>query len=299
VVLTIHDHALACPRGQRIRPDLDPCPVIDRDRCDRCVRPAWIEAVRGQNRVQALLGLLRPGEGRRLFAARDAHLARNLDRVAAFIAPSRSAAGLFAQFHPAAAARTCVIPHGFAAAERPADPPPSSRPFVIGYFGALLPSKGIGLLADAARVLDPAEIRIAVNGGGPSDVVERLVRRSGARLEVRGPYRSDEIRARMGAVHAVAVPSLWPETFSIVVREAWTHRRPVLASETGALVEAAGPAGDRLALLPPGDLPAWTAAFRRLATDADWYARLAGPHAPEPFAPMLHAIMACYMGRQP
>jgi glycosyltransferase involved in cell wall biosynthesis len=101
----------------------------------------------------------------------------------------------------------------------------------------------------------------------------------------------------MSDVDAVLVPSLWAETFSIVTREAWAHGKPVLASAMGALVEAAGPAGDRVGLLPPGDVGAWAAAIRRLAREPAWHAQLAGPHQPEAFDTMLSSIEACYMGR--
>jgi glycosyltransferase involved in cell wall biosynthesis len=298
VVLTIHDHALACPRGQRIRLDLDPCPVLDRDRCVKCVRPAWIEAARSPDRLRALLGLFRPGEGRRLFGIRDSHIFQNLDRVSVFIAPSRSAADLFAEFYPAAKHRLRVIPHGVSGPAAVPPPPPAREagaPFVAGFFGSVLPSKGVGLLAAVAAHLG-SEVRIELHGGGDGGLLEALHRQSGGRLRVAGPYQPEELSTRLAGVHAVLVPSLWPETFSIVVREAWAHRRPVLGSETGALIEAAGPARDRIGLVAPGDVNAWIAAVRRLATDRAWYAQLAGPHAPESFQAMLEATMACYTG---
>jgi glycosyltransferase involved in cell wall biosynthesis len=297
VVLTVHDHALACPRGQRIRLDLDPCPVLDRERCVRCVRPSWIEAVRAPDRLRALAGLFRPGEGRRLFADRDAHLAANLDRVAAFIAPSRSAADLFCEFHPAARARTTVVPHGMEIPAAVAPPPPAGRPFTVGFFGTLLPSKGVFVLAEAAARLAAEDITVAFHGGGAPEVAAEVRRRSGGAAVLAGPYGPRELSGRMSGVHAVAVPSLWPETFSIVVREAWAHGRPVLASDTGALAEAAGPRRDRVGLVPAGDVAAWAAAIRRLARDPAWSAELAAGRTPEPFDAMLDAIMACYMVR--
>jgi glycosyltransferase involved in cell wall biosynthesis len=293
VVLTVHDHALACPRGQRIRLDLDPCPVLDRDRCVKCVSPAWIEAARSPRRAKALVGLFRSGEGRRLFAERDAHLKQTLDRVSAFVAPSRSAADLFVEFHPAARPRMHVVPHGIRS-HGAWLPSPPGNPFRVGYFGALLPSKGVLMLADVAARLSDLPVRIVMNGAGSASTMAEIRKRGRGGVDVPGPYRPEQLSERMSAVHAVAVPSLWPETFSIAVREAWAHRRPVLASETGGLVEAAGPSRNRIGLVSPGDVDAWVLAIGRLATDRAWYDRLAGPHEPEPFATMLAAIMACY-----
>jgi glycosyltransferase involved in cell wall biosynthesis len=153
------------------------------------------------------------------------------------------------------------------------------------------------LLADAARALTADGIAIVAHGPVSADVRERLGVRSGGSLSMPGVYRPEDLARRMAGVDLVLVPSLWPETFSIVVREAWAHGKPVLASETGALVEAAGPGRDRVRLLPPGDAAAWIAAIRRLAGDAAEKARLAGPHVPESFEAMLAATMACYMER--
>ena len=122
-----------------------------------------------------------------------------------------------------------------------AAPRPGS-PFTVGYFGAVIPSKGVFVLAEVAALLGDDASR----SSSTAQVRARDDRRARA-PEPRAPRRSPVPTApricphRMARVHAVAVPSLWPETFSIVVREAWAHRRPVLASATGALVEAAGP----------------------------------------------------------
>jgi hypothetical protein len=70
----------------------------------------------------------------------------------------------------------------------------------------------------------------------------------------------------------------------------------VLASATGALIEAAGPDGRRVGLVPPGDAAAWAAAIRRLARDRAWREALSGAAVPESFDAMLEATRACYMG---
>ena len=41
----------------------------------------------------------------------------------------------------------------------------------------------------------------------------------------------------MSATRWVVVPSVWPETFGLVVSEAWEARRPILASRAGGLIE--------------------------------------------------------------
>ena len=52
-----------------------------------------------------------------------------------------------------------------------------------------------------------------------------------------GPYSRDNVFDLMSSVDWVVVPSVWPETFGLVVSEAWDARRPVIASRAGGLGE--------------------------------------------------------------
>ena len=71
----------------------------------------------------------------------------------------------------------------------------------------------------------------------------------------------------------VAVPTLWYETFSFIVSEAFVAGLPVVASRLGPLADRVRDGVDGL-LLPPGDVSAWRAAMQRLADSPDLLARL-------------------------
>lgn len=282
LLLTTHDHALACPRGRRMRLDLAPCPVLDRARCARCVRPAWIEAARAPRRLGALLRLCVPGESRRLFARRDALVRSALERVDVFMAPSDAAAARFREFFDPGAALV-VVRHGSPAGFATSAPTrPSGRPWVFGVFGAAHPTKGFRTAAQAVASLADVDAVLRIHGAAEPTEGALLRRLARGRAELRGAYPAGGAAERLAETDVVLVPSLWEETFSLVVREAWAARRPVVVSATGALAEAVGPGERRGLAVPPGDVGAWTAALRRVATDEALFARLAGPFADAP-----------------
>ncbi len=59
------------------------------------------------------------------------------------------------------------------------------------------------------------------------------------------------------------MPSLWYETFSFLVSEAFAAGVPVIASRIGPLADRVRDGVDGL-LAPPGDVLAWRAALQRL-----------------------------------
>ena len=69
------------------------------------------------------------------------------------------------------------------------------------------------------------------------------------------------------------MPSIWFESFGIVVGEAMSHGIPVLASRIGALAETTVD-GETGLLFEPGDVAGLAAAMRRLWDDAGLARRL-------------------------
>jgi glycosyltransferase involved in cell wall biosynthesis len=281
VALTTHDHALACPRGRRVRLDLESCPTLDRERCSRCVRPAWIEAARAPS-FETIVGALTPGRSRRLFDERDAAVKAALDLVGLFFAPSRSAAELFAAFYDPGD-RLVTLPHGSPPPVDLAPPePPGPNPFRVAFFGAAHPTKGARIAAEAIGRVPHDRARLLVNGAVDRAESTRLALAARGRIEFHGAYAPSELSARMALAQVVVVPSLFAETFSLTTREAFAHRRPVIASRIGALTEALGENEARGILVPPGDAEALARAILRLIEDPALFARLQGPFTDAP-----------------
>jgi glycosyltransferase involved in cell wall biosynthesis len=145
--------------------------------------------------------------------------------------------------------RITTIPNGHIR-QRPEDWTPTHSPAlnVFGFFGQFVDAKGIDVLLSAAAQLAATgqEVDIRVFGGNKQYATESYVEKIDAILEAApeglkvtemGPYSRENVFHLMGTVDWVVMPSVWPETFGLVVSEAWDARRPVLAAEAGGLGE--------------------------------------------------------------
>lgn len=164
----------------------------------------------------------------------------------------------------AAPALSRVVAHGWPAPPLPVTATASpSRPRFV-FLGRLQASKGIDLLlrawADARLDAD-----LVIAGDGPERAaVEAAV---GDGVTYVGWVDAETKGALIRSATALVFPSLWPETFGLVIAESLLLGRPVVATPAaaGELVVDGGN-GVVAAEATPA---AFAAALRRLATDAD------------------------------
>lgn len=115
------------------------------------------------------------------------------------------------------------------------------------FVGRLSPEKGIDVLCRAAAGLAGAA-QVRVVGGGPE--AERL--RGAAGIEALGALPPAQVQQRMAGAQALVMPSLWYETFGLVIVEAFAAGLPVIASRLGAMA-ALVREGETGLLFVPGD----------------------------------------------
>jgi len=137
---------------------------------------------------------------------------------------------------------------------------------VVGYFGRVHASKGIGTLLQAVQQAMEVEPRLHCLwlGDGPDLQPMR-------ELAAASPHASrhhmlgwiHDTHPYYSAISMLAFPSIAPETFCRVSVEAQACAAPVLASNVGGVPETLLPDTTGL-LLPPGDVAAWRAAILRL-----------------------------------
>jgi glycosyltransferase involved in cell wall biosynthesis len=147
------------------------------------------------------------------------------------------------------------------------------RPFTVGYFGRLVPEKGVDLLLKAASI---AKVAVRIGGQGPEERALRLQCDAlgvDARFEGFVPF---ERRAGFYAgIDALALPSRtqgdWKEQFGRVLAEAMACGVPCLGSDSGAIPEVIGDGG---LIAAEDDVKAWADALGRLAKSAALRARL-------------------------
>ncbi|MBM4061822.1 MAG: glycosyltransferase [Planctomycetes bacterium] len=267
-VMTLHDYWLFCPRGQMFHHREEVCAAAEPARCGECLQatfPWWLTA---QNREAEVAALLR--------RARD-----DLALPARLVVPSARAIEPFVQLG-VARERFLVVENGVDVRALASLPGPAAGPgpLRLGYFGTLLPSKGLHVLLDALLALPPGTASLDVHGnaaayhGDPSYLTRCFQRLPpGARVTYHGPYSLSDLARLYASIDVLAAPALWHEAYGLTVREALAAGRPVLVSRAGGLQDAVAD-GEQGFVLPPGDVGAWTAAIARLAGDRGLVARL-------------------------
>ncbi|NTW01059.1 MAG: glycosyltransferase family 4 protein [Oscillochloris sp.] len=154
-------------------------------------------------------------------------------------------------------------------------PLPESHPvahFTIGYFGRLVPEKGVLDLVEALPGL-PDHIRLRLVGDGVlrSQLLARATALGVAqRVELRPAVGSTAVPAAMAEINLLALPSHtttnWKEQFGRVLIEAMSCGVPVLGSSSGEIPYVIGDAG---LTFPEGNLAALRQAIARIAGNSD------------------------------
>jgi glycosyltransferase involved in cell wall biosynthesis len=171
--------------------------------------------------------------------------------------------------------------------------PPSPRPRrpgerrgVFAFFGQIHPFKGVHCLLSAFDHLSrlPAEttegIRLIINGAylelnHPDYVAlfNTLLARNSGRVDFAGPYQHEDLSRLMAAVDWVVVPSIWWENSPLVIEEAFAHRRPVICSDIGGMIEKVRPGQDGFHF-PVGNAATLAALMLQLTTEDRIWDRL-------------------------
>jgi glycogen(starch) synthase len=144
--------------------------------------------------------------------------------------------------------RTEIVAHGL----RPSPPLVRIRcagetPSIL-FIGRLVTTKGVGLLLEAAHILQQEKrvFALLVVGAGPERLdLESRVRglQLSSRVQFLGHLPQEQLDSLLAKAAAVVVPSLGGEVFGMVVAENMLRGVPVLASDLGAFVEVLGNAG--------------------------------------------------------
>ncbi|MDG1478427.1 MAG: glycosyltransferase [Myxococcota bacterium] len=250
VVLTLHDYALPCARGQLINRDLLPCPGPSPGRCAPCLSehlrldplsgaigslltrwPALRRAAREQ------VGTLAPPPHA---AARITDRLRSvsaaLSAVDVLLSPSND---LATRFRDLGLPTPRVLPLPLI---RPVPPAPAAPdgPVRFLFASSVIPTKGPHLLAEAFSGLSPGCAQLTIAGptpvmDGQTGFIDDLDARLAAIPEAQrlGAVDASRVPALLAAHDVLVLPSLWPENSPLIVREAAAAGLPVIVSEQG------------------------------------------------------------------
>ena len=268
-VVSLHDYWYRCPNSQRLLPDGALCGGSRGGwRCGRCgLHRAGLSAS-----ADRLGSLAAP-----LFAYRQRVVWRALRRAEAYHAPSEFvrqwylAAGLPAQ-------RVHIVPHGLDASRLDGvdqnEQTGAGVGLHLGYLGSIAPAKGLHVLIEAFNSLPPdASLTIFGDLEVAPDYVarlRRLARHPGVRLA--GRVSPERVGQALAAMDCLVVPSLWHETFCLVIQEANAVGVPAVASNLGALPERVRD-GINGRLFPAGNIASLAAILEELARSPETLAR--------------------------
>jgi len=260
-VMTLHDYWTFCPRGQMFHKNEEVCETASQQRCAPCLQQTFPWWLSDNDRFQKVEKL---HEQARAFLA----IPQRLVVPSARVIPPFAALGVPEE-------RFTVVENGVDTDSLEALPPPSGGPgpLRLGYFGTVMPSKGLEQLIAAVQTLPKGLVELHVHGNvvpyhGDQSYGTRCFQQlePGHCVTYHGPYSLDEMPARIATIDVLAAPALWHEAFGLTVREALAAARPVLVSRIGGLQDAVED-GVQGRVLPPGDRAAWAAAIRELAED--------------------------------
>jgi glycosyltransferase involved in cell wall biosynthesis len=110
---------------------------------------------------------------------------------------------------------------------------------VFSYLGSLTHHKGVHILIDAFRKLDSETACLKIYGSGDEPYLSHLkeIAKDDRRILFCGVYSQDQLGDILRSTDVVIAPSLWYETYCLVLHEALACKVPVIASDVGAMAD--------------------------------------------------------------
>ena len=252
-VLTLHDYAIPCARGQLVTADLRPCTGPSAEACTHCMGPALsggpIRAAAGRalQHFPAIYRWTRAKLTRaadaphvdvvaRLRAADEALLAAHV-----VLSPSHHLAERMSAFSNANIGHTALP---LVQTITPS-PLPEAGPVRFLYASSIIPTKGPDRLLRAFRALR-ADARLTIAGHSPAFPTHpkfadelRAEAASDERITWLGPVPPQKMSALLSQHDVLVLPSIWPENSPLIVREATRAGLSVIASAQSGAPELA------------------------------------------------------------
>jgi glycosyltransferase involved in cell wall biosynthesis len=255
-VVHVRDHRVFCPNGDRLYPNFSqPCELAMGSACllhsllHGCVfgpRARTVQRLRARERTALAT---RKCDA---FVVSSRYMARSCERN-----------GIDAE-----KIHVLVPPVADGSLTDRAAPTPAQASVL--FAGRIVPSKGLRSLVGALARIDPASrpiLRVAGRETPELEACAQLAVRLGVQLEALGWCDGDSLLHAIDSVHAVVVPSLWPEPYGLLGAEAQARGRPAIAYAVGGIPEWVGDAG---ICAPRGDEAALARAISTVIDPARW-----------------------------
>ena len=251
-VLELHDFFMLCPRAGLRRVSGEACAGPEGG--EACARSCFAGEEGAAER----------------WSSRERRFGEAIAGADELLAPSPFVAEVFA---PGRASPVRVVPNAIGelgpVVRSVRDP---SAPLSLASIGLTVEHKGFQVVVEALRRAALPTSRYTIFGHVLQPLAGELRRRAadvpGLELRLFGDFSPRHLPVLLADTDLLVVPSLYPETFSIVVREGWACGLPAIAARIGALPEAIRP-GVNGWLFEPGDATGLAALLGELDRDRD------------------------------
>lgn len=108
---------------------------------------------------------------------------------------------------------------------------PSTNGEYVGFVGRISPEKGIDVLLRCAEMLKHIPFKVA------GDLESGICKSAPPNVEFCGFLQGDDLDMFRQRMRIAAMPSIWYETFGLVLAEAASYGKPVIVSRLGAMAE--------------------------------------------------------------
>jgi glycosyltransferase involved in cell wall biosynthesis len=249
MLMTLHDYWLLCGNAQLVRPNGSICPgPLLWLNCAHC-------AAARVHKPHLLLGAPFIAA---LFAYRSLMVKRAMSRVPLFVSPTLFTKRVFERHGPPQAKIRHLAPGIEIGAIETTHVDTRDAMLQFVYVGGLSWQKGVHVLIEAFNGINADEARLRIYGDESSfpEYSARLHElATNPAIHFLGSLPHEELWHVLSNADAIVVPSVWYETYSIVIQEAFAAKVPVIASNLGALAERVTDGVDGL-LVPPHDATA-------------------------------------------
>lgn len=270
MLATLHDYAAFCPRIQMIRKKTGFCAAPPVETCADCLESDGPDKDLEAAEIASIPRWIELNE-------------RRLTRAQTVIAPSAAAAEFHRRRFPGLEIRVAAHPEA-AAPTRLKPVAANKRPLTVSVLGALGRHKGYDFILQTAERIHAENLPVRLRIIGSTHDDDALMRAL-PEIAITGPYAPEEIKPLLDGFETdiVLTPSIWPETYSYTLSEAWAAGYQAAVLDLGAPAERVRTRGGGIVL--PASTSGTVAAEALLgAVDAGLFAEAASaPRQAEEF----------------
>ncbi|MHA1793078.1 MAG: glycosyltransferase, partial [Promethearchaeota archaeon] len=190
------------------------------DKCSKCMKYYFPDKREARKQVKAWMK----------------HMKKINDMVDLFIAPSRFLRDIYIKYG-IPENRIIYQDYGFKKSLMDGVTHERNSKIKFGFTGRLIPVKGISLLIDAFKKLDPEKAELLMYGNNGHDTyLKDLLERMDS-VSYKGSYNNEFIASIFSGIDVLVVPSIWYENSPLVIHEAFLAKVPVITTDLGGMSE--------------------------------------------------------------